>query len=70
MGLPFCIRTTLIPFPRASHSTTKVLVKSHVVKDGALHIVSLSCLKAWAASGVQENAHFLVNVVRGVAIFP
>jgi hypothetical protein len=69
-GLPSCIRTAPIPFPKASHSTIKVFVKSGVVKTGALHITSLSCSKALVASGVHENASFLVSVVKGVVILP
>jgi len=35
MGLPYCIKTTPIPFPEASHSTIKVFVKFGVAKTGA-----------------------------------
>ena len=45
-------------------------MKSGVVKTGALHITSLSCSKVVDASGVHENASFLVSVVKGVAILP
>jgi hypothetical protein len=69
-GLPYCIRTAPIPFPNASHSTVKVFVKSGVVKTGALHITSLSCSKNLVASGVYENASFLVSAVNGAAILP
>jgi hypothetical protein len=69
-GLPYCIRTTPIPFPEASHSTIKVFVKSGVVKTGAFHITSLSCSKYLVASGVHENASFLVSVVKGASIIP
>jgi hypothetical protein len=69
-GLPSCIRTAPIPFPEASHSTIKVFVKSGVVKIGAVHITSLSCSKDLVASGVHENAFFLVSAVKGAAILP
>jgi hypothetical protein len=69
-GLPSYIRTTPIPFPEASHSTIKVFVKFGVVKTGALHITSLSCSKSLVASGVHENASFLVSVIKGAAILP
>jgi hypothetical protein len=69
-GLPSCIRITPIPFPEVSHSTIKVFVKSGVVKTGAFHITSLSCSKALVASGVHENASFLVSAVKGAAILP
>jgi hypothetical protein len=69
-GLPYCIRTAPIPFLEASHSTIKVFVKSGVVKTGAVHITSLSCSKDLAASGVHENASFLVSVVKGAVILP
>ena len=59
-----------MPFPEASHSTIKVFVKSSVVNIGALHIAYLISLKAFVASGVQENASFFNNVVEGVAINP
>ena len=70
MGLPSCIRTSPMTFFQEWHSTTNVLVKFGVVKIGALHIASLSCSKAWVASGVQENASFLVNDVIGAYILP
>jgi hypothetical protein len=69
-GLPSCIRTTPIPFPEASHSTIKGFMKPGVVETGAFHITSLSCSKALVASGVHENASFLVSVIKGVAILP
>jgi hypothetical protein len=69
-GLPSCIRTTPIPFLEASHSTIKVFVKSGVVNIGSLHITSLSCSKDLVASGVHENASFLVSVVKGATILP
>jgi hypothetical protein len=69
-GLPYCIRTTPIPFLEASHSTIKVFVKSGVVKIGALHIISLSSSKALVASGVHENPSFLVSAIKGAAILP
>ena len=68
MGLPSCIKTTPIPFPKASHSTIKVFVNSRVAKTGARHIASLRCSKALVASGVHENASFFNNVVIGAAI--
>ncbi|CAF4344334.1 unnamed protein product, partial [Adineta steineri] len=70
MGLPSCIKTTLMPFLEASHSTIKVFVKSGVANTGAMHITCLRSSKAFIASGVQENASFLVRVVRGSAILP
>ena len=70
MGLPYCIKTTPIPFPKASHSTIKVLVKSGVAKTGVRHIASLRCLEALVASGVDENASLFNNVVRGASILP
>ena len=69
-GLPSCIRAAPIPILEASHSTIKVFVKSGVVKTGDFHITSLSCSKALVASGVHENASFLVSAVKGVAILP
>jgi len=35
MGLHSYIKTTPIPFPEASHSTIKVVVKSGIAKNGA-----------------------------------
>ena len=70
MGLPSCIKTTPIPFPEASHSIIKVVVKSGVANTGARHIASLRCLKALVASRVHENSSLFNNVVRGVAILP
>ena len=67
MGLPSYIKKTLIPFPKVSHSTIKVFVKSGVAKTGARHIASLRCSKALVASVVQENESFFNNVVRGNA---
>jgi hypothetical protein len=64
------IRTTPIPFHEESHSTIKVFVKSGVVNTGALHITSFSCSKVLVASGVHENASFLVSVIKGDAILP
>jgi hypothetical protein len=69
-GLPSYIRTAPIPFPNASHSTVKVFVKSGVVKTRALHITSLSYSKDLVASGVHENASFLVSAIKGAAILP
>jgi hypothetical protein len=69
-GLLSCIRTTPIPFPKASHSTIKVFFKFGVVKTGAFHITSLSCSKSLVASGAHENASFLVSVVKDVTILP
>ena len=66
MGLPSCIKTAPMPFPKASHSTIKVFVKSGVAKTGARHIAS----KALVASGVHGNAYFFNNVVIGAAILP
>ena len=70
MGLPYCIKTTPIPFLEASHSTIKVFVKYNVAKTSARHIASLRCSKALVASGVHENASFFNNVVRGATILP
>jgi hypothetical protein len=39
-----------------------------VVKTRALHITSLSCSKAFVASGVHENASFLVSAIKGVGV--
>jgi hypothetical protein len=69
-GLPSCIRIAPIPFPEASHSTINVFVKFGVVKTGTLHITSLSCSKALVASGVHENASFLVSFIKGASILP
>ena len=69
-GCPSCISTTPIPFPEASHSIIKVLVKYGVAKTGALHMASLSCSKDSVSFGVQENASFFGNDVRGVVILP
>ena len=70
MGIPSYIKMTPIPFPKASHFTIKVFVKSGVAKTGARHIFSLRCSKALVVSGVHENASFFNNVVRDVAILP
>ena len=70
MGITYCIKTTPIPFPEASHSTIKIFVKSGVAKTGARHIASLRCAKALVSLGVHENASFFNNVVRGTAIIP
>jgi hypothetical protein len=69
-GLPSCIRIAPIPFLEASHSTIKFFVKSRVVKIGAFHITSLICSKYLVASGVHENASFLVSVIKGAAMLP
>ena len=68
IGFPSCISIAPIPFPGESHSTIKVFVKSGVTKIGALHMASLICWKAWVSSGVQENASFFSNDVRGASI--
>ena len=47
-----------------------VFIKSGVTKIRALHMASLSCWKSWVSYGVQENASFFSNVVRGAAILP
>ena len=70
MGLPYCIKSMLIQFPKASHSTLKVFMKSGITKIGAQHISSLRCSKSLVASGVHENAYIFNNVVRGAAILP
>ena len=70
MGLPYCIKTTPIPFLEASHSTINAFVKSGVANTGARHIDSLICSKDLVASRVHENASFFNNVVRGAAILP
>jgi hypothetical protein len=70
MGLPSYIKMTLMPFLEASHSTIKVFVKSGVANTEAMHITYLRSSKAFIASGVQENAYFFSNVVKGVAILP
>jgi hypothetical protein len=68
MGLPSYIKTTLIPWPEASHSTINVFVTLGVVKTGVVHIASLSFLKDLVAYYFQENDSFFNNVVRGVSI--
>jgi len=70
MGLLYCIKTTPIMFPEASHSIIKVFVKSRVAKTSSQHIASLRCSKALVYFGVHENAYFFNNVVRGATIFP
>jgi hypothetical protein len=45
-------------------------VKYGVVKIGDFHMISLSCSKDLVASGVHENASFLVSVVKGASIVP
>jgi len=70
MGLPYCIKTTPIPFLETSHSTIKVFVMFGVAKTEAYHIASLSCSKDVVAYGVQKNAYFFSNFVRGATIFP
>lgn len=60
----------MIPFPEASHSTIKVFVKSEGAKTEAWHIDSLRCSKDLVGYGVQKNAPFFSNVVRGATIFP
>ena len=67
-GCPSYISTAPIPFPEASSSIIKVFMNPGVAKIGALHMASLSCWKAWVVSGVQENASFFSNVVRGYVI--
>ena len=68
MGLPFCIKTTLIPFLEASHSTIQFFVNFGVAKTGARHIASLRCSNALVYLGVHENASLFNNVVRGAVI--
>ena len=69
-GCPSYISTTPIPFPEASLSTIKVFLKSGVAKIGDLHMAPLTCWKAWVSSGVQEDAYFFSNLVRGASILP
>ena len=57
-------------FPKESHSTIKVFVKFGVVRVEALKISSLSYLKSWISSGVQENESFFTNVGKGSTIIP
>ena len=40
------------------------------IYEKEMHIASLRSSKAFVASGVQENASFFSNVVKGVAILP
>ncbi len=47
-----------------------VVVKSGVAKTGARHITYLRCSKGLVSYGVQKNAYFSSNVVRGATIFP
>jgi len=68
-GFPSCMRTTPIPFPEASHSNTKVFVKSVSASTGVEHIASFKAWKACSAVEVQVNEFFLGREVRGAAIF-
>jgi len=70
MDISYCIKIEPIPFPKASHSTIKVFVKSNVAKIGTWHIASLRCSKAFVTSGVHKIAYFFNNVVRGAVILP
>jgi len=54
MGLPSCINETPIPFPRASHYTIKVFLKSRVGKTRAWHVDSLIFSKDVVASRLQK----------------
>ena len=65
MDISSCIKTTPIPFPKASHSTKKVFVKLDVANTGAWYIASLRCSNAYIASGFHENASVFNDVVRG-----
>ena len=60
----------MICFYHEVYSIIKVFVKFGVAMTGAWHIASLRCSKALVDSGVQENAYFFNNVVRGAAILP
>jgi len=70
MDISSYIKIMPIQFPKASHSTIKVFVKSGVDKTGAWYMASLRYPKAYVASRVHENAYFFNNVVRNVAILP
>jgi hypothetical protein len=63
------MRTSLIPLPDASHSRTKVLVKSGRASTGVVHIASFKAWKDWFVVGVQLKALFLRRVVRGPQFF-
>jgi hypothetical protein len=69
-GRPYCMRTTLIPLLDASHSRTKVLVKSGMDSTRVVHISSFKDLNDCSTTKVQLKALFLRRVVRGTTFFP
>jgi hypothetical protein len=69
-GRPYCMTTAPIPLLDASHSRTKVLVKSCIDSTRVGHISSFKALKDWSTTKVQLKALFLRRVVRGATIFP
>src|SRR4051812_7398759 len=55
MGRPFCIRTPPMPIPLASHSISKVFVKSGNARSGASVSLFLSSSKAFCCAFPQTN---------------
>ena len=71
MGLDSYNNTTLIPFPKASHSMINGLLKFDKASVGVLVIRSLNySTKGCCAFSFQTNAPFFNRFVSGLAIFP
>jgi hypothetical protein len=62
------MRTTPMPFLEASHSNTKILLKSRKARIGVVHITNFKAWTEWYVVGVQLKAIFLRSFVRGVVI--
>jgi hypothetical protein len=66
-GWPSCTSTALNPCDDASHSTTKVFVKSGMARTGAEVTAALRAPKAVAALSSQAKPSFLRSAVSGAA---
>ena len=69
MGLRTYMKTTSIPIPEASHSISKVQLKTSNARIAAEHNLSLKLMNGLSCSALQVNAtFFLTTSLRGEAI--